>query len=232
MDATSPRPGSIIGGAGQRQVQLPFSKAFAIALQSIRVRFWRSMITAAGVLLGIALLSSTHAQSTIAKSPVVLIDQQQNAQARSDPVLKEEREARRKEADARRQWLVAMSLIVCTVGIANSMLMSVTERFKEIGTMKCLGALDGFIVKLFLIEAVLLGLTASVIGWVIGYVAVVLVGFIREGAKLWPKLPLAEVGQSFVWCLIIGAVLTVLATVFPAIRASHLPPAAALRVEI
>jgi len=232
MDATSPRPGSIIGGAGQRQVQLPFSKAFAIALQSIRVRFWRSMITAAGVLLGIALLSSTHAQSTIAKSPVVLIDQQQNAQARSDPVLKEEREARRKEADARRQWLVAMSLIVCTVGIANSMLMSVTERFKEIGTMKCLGALDGFIVKLFLIEAGLLGLAASVIGWVIGYVAVVLIGFIREGAKLWPKLPMAEVGQSFVWCLVIGAVLTVLATVFPAIRASHLPPAAALRVEI
>ena len=98
--------------------------------------------------------------------------------------------------------------------------------------MKCLGALDGFIVKLFLIEAGLLGLTASVIGWVIGYVAVVLVGFIREGAKLWPKLPIAEVGQSFVWCLVIGAVLTVLATVFPAIRASKLPPAAALRVEI
>jgi putative ABC transport system permease protein len=233
MDATSPRSGSIIGGAGQRQVQLPFSKAFAIALQSIRVRFWRSMITATGVLLGIALLSSTHAQSTIAKySPVVSIEQQQNPQAQSDPVLQQELQARRKEADARRQWLVAMSLIVCTVGIANSMLMSVTERFKEIGTMKCLGALDGFIVKLFLIEAGLLGITASVIGWVIGYVAIVLIGFIREGAKLWPKLPLAEVGQSFVWCLVIGAVLTVLATIFPAIRASHLPPAAALRVEI
>jgi predicted lysophospholipase L1 biosynthesis ABC-type transport system permease subunit len=221
MEATSPqRTSSIIGGAGQRQVQLPFSKAFAIALQSIRVRFWRSMITATGVLLGIALLSSTHVQSTIAKrSVVVTADAEQNERAQ-------------RESDARRQWLIVLSLMVSTVGIANSMLMSVTERFKEIGTMKCLGALDGFIVKLFLIEAGLLGLTASVIGWFIGYVSMILVAFIREGNKLWPKVPLAEVGVSFVLCLAIGAVLTVLATIFPAIRASRLPPAAALRVEI
>ncbi len=49
-------------------------------------------------------------------------------------------------------WLVVMSLLVCTVGITNSMLMAVTERFKEIGTMKCLGALDSFVVLLFLLE--------------------------------------------------------------------------------
>jgi putative ABC transport system permease protein len=219
MEATRGRS-SIIGGEGHRQVQLPFHKAFAIAMQSIRVRFWRSMITATGVLLGVALLSSTHAQSTIAKhTKVVSADERQQVQGEQ-------------EAEARRQWLVAMSLVVCTVGIANSMLMSVTERFKEIGTMKCLGALDGFIVKLFLIEAALLGLTASVIGWVIGYVAIVLVGLIREGGKIWPKLPPSEIGMSIVICLVTGAVLTVLATVFPAIRASHLPPAAALRVEI
>jgi putative ABC transport system permease protein len=221
MEATSPKQtSSIIGGAGQRQVQLPFSKAFGIALQSIRVRFWRSMITAAGVLLGIALLASTHTQSTVAKSSVVMTaDMEQNERAQ-------------RESDARRQWLIALSLMVSTVGIANSMLMSVTERFKEIGTMKCLGALDGFIVKLFLIEAGLLGLTASVIGWFVGYGSMILVSFIREGNKLWAKLPLSEVGTSFVLCLATGAVLTVLATIFPAIRASRLPPAAALRVEI
>ena len=46
-----------------------------------------------------------------------------------------------------------MSLLVCTVGITNSMLMAVTERFKEIGTMKCLGALDSFVVVLFMLES-------------------------------------------------------------------------------
>src|SRR5262249_22715818 len=136
------------------------------------------------------------------------------------------------EAHARQIWLVVMSLVVCTVGISNSMLMSVTERFKEIGTMKCLGALDSFIVKLFLLEAGILGLTASFIGYAIGFTFVLLVGLIQEGNKLWGRLPPGEVGLSFVWCMIAGALLTVLATIFPAIRASKLPPAAALRVEI
>ena len=63
-----------------------------------------------------------------------------------------------------------MALLVCFVGIMNSMLMSVTERFKEIGTMKCLGALDRFIVTLFFIEAGLMGLIASAAGLVSGLV--------------------------------------------------------------
>lgn len=220
--AVEQRAGRIIGGAGQRQVQLPLDKAAKIAMQSIRVRFWRSMITAAGVFLGIAFLASTLAQSTIAAhTPQVLEglergQQQQVLQAQHD----------------RQIWLVALSLVVCTVGIANSMLMSVTERFKEIGTMKCLGALDSFIVKLFLLEAGFLGMLASLLGWIVGYSAIVLVGAIREGAKIWPKLPIGEVCMALVWSLVAGAVLTVLATIFPAIRAAQLPPAAALRVEI
>src|SRR5947209_15240302 len=156
--------GRIIGGAGQRQVQLPFNKAAKIAMQSIRVRFWRSMITAAGVFLGIAFLGSTLAQSTIAghtKQVLEGVDQAQQLQ-----ILRGQHD--------KQVWLVSLSLIVCTVGIANSMLMSVTERFKEIGTMKCLGAMDGFIVKLFLLEPGFLGVVASVMGWIIAYGGTVL----------------------------------------------------------
>ena len=58
-------------------------------------------------------------------------------------------------------WLIIMSLIVCVVGIANSMLMAVTERFQEIGTMKCLGALDRFVVRLFLLESGFQGLSGA-----------------------------------------------------------------------
>jgi putative ABC transport system permease protein len=214
--------GRIVGGEGQRQVQLPLNKAVKIAMQSIRVRFWRSMITAAGVFLGIAFLASTLANATIAahtKQDIGALDRAQQIE-----IVQTQHD--------RQIWLVTLSLIVCTVGIANSMLMSVTERFKEIGTMKCLGAMDGFIVKLFLLEAGFLGVVASVIGWIVGYGAAVLVGFIHDGVKIWPKMPAGEALSSLGLSLFAGAVLTVLATIFPAIRASKLPPAAALRVEI
>src|SRR5262245_34453757 len=167
-------PERLIGGAGQRQVSLPLTKAVEMAFQSIRVRFWRSMITAGGVLLGIAFLSSTFGQSILAEHAVV-------SRAAVDETA---RRIQEQEAHARQIWLVVMSLIVCTVGIANSMLMSVTERFKEIGTMKCLGAMDGFIVKLFLLEAGFLGMVASVLGWIVGYGTTVLISFIRDGSKL------------------------------------------------
>src|SRR5439155_17191330 len=172
----------LIGGAGQRQVQLPFRKAFSIAIQSIKVRFWRSMITAGGVLLGIAFLASTFGQAILAAHPLL-------TRAAMDEAMQR---LQKEEAHARQVWLVVMSLIVCTVGITNSMLMSVTERFKEIGTMKCLGAMDGFIVKLFLLEAGFLGVVASVVGWVVGYGATVLIGLFHDGAKPWAKLPPGE----------------------------------------
>ena len=52
------------------------------------------------------------------------------------------------------------------------MLMSVSERFREIGTMKCLGALNSLIVRLFLIEAIFMGFVASFGGWVLGFLGI------------------------------------------------------------
>ena len=69
---------------------------------------------------------------------------------------------------SRMTWLALVSMLVCAVGIANAMLMSVTERFREIATLKCLGALDGFIMNVFLIEAAILGFVGGVGGTVIG----------------------------------------------------------------
>jgi ABC-type lipoprotein release transport system permease subunit len=222
MSATAATSGRLVGGSGQRQVQLPLRKAFAIALQSIRVRFWRSMITAAGVMLGIAFLGATSAQWIVAEHTPLVVEGLSQRQA----------EIQRQETQMRQIWLVSMSLIVCAVGIANSMLMSVTERFKEIGTMKCLGALDTFIVKLFLLEAGFLGVLASFIGFTVGFVCAVLLQLIQVGPKLWERLPPGDALIAFLLSMAAGAVLTVLATIFPAIRAAQLPPAAALRSEI
>jgi putative ABC transport system permease protein len=217
------RTGRLVGG-GQRLVQLPLRKAFAIALQSIRVRFWRSMITAAGVMLGIAFLGATFGQMIVQKNTP--------REAQRQGLSEQARRVQEQEERMRQYWLVGMSLIVCTVGIANSMLMSVTERFKEIGTMKCLGALDNFIVKLFLLEAGFLGIIASFLGFVIGFSGALLVQLVQIGGKVWERLPPGEVLQAFVFSVLAGTILTVLATIFPAIKAAQLPPAAALRSEI
>jgi hypothetical protein len=138
-------------------------------------------------------------------------------------------------------WLVSLSLMVCVVGIANAMLMSVTERFREIGTMKCLGALDKFVVKLFLIESSLQGVVGSLIGATIGF----LLAFVRAlftfhvqdvetGQSYWLVLRFFPGGQLLFWAvvaLVVGILLSVVAAIYPAIRAARMEPVQAMRVE-
>ncbi len=225
----------------RQQIQLPFSKAVEISVKSIRIRFWRSMITAAGIFLGIAFFTSVRTSAIFAQIQDDIIKEKKAAissGARPSPedvrLIAGAAANIREQAAAKKrlQWLSIMALLVCTVGIANAMLMSVTERYKEIGTMKCLGALDMFIVKLFFIEACLLGFLASVAGFLAGWLIISLVHLITDGTPafritLWSRsLLLLVVSIS------IGTVLTFLATIFPAIKAAQMPPAAALRVEV
>lgn len=199
-----------------RQIQLPLSKAFEISLNSIKIRFWRSMITAGGIFLGIAFLVSVLVTSLV---------EQQLPGATGDSVAAA-------AARNRQLWLVIMSLLVCTVGITNSMLMSVTERFKEIGTMKCLGALDIFVVELFLLESGLLGVIASFAGWLIGFVSIALIAIAGHGWPIIAKIGFLAILGTLGKAMLIGIVLTVLATIPPAIKASKMPPAMALRTEV
>ena len=202
--------GSGGGGAVRKQVELPCSKAIEFAMKSIKIRFWRSMITAAGIFLGVAFLSSVLTSRAIAGPG---IDQ--------------------KEA-ARMTWLVILSLLVCAVGITNSMLMSVTERFREIGTMKCLGALSAFVVRLFMIEALFLGAIASTLGWVVGTALMLLLRIATrpEGEALLGSFSAGDAGRILLFCLPVGAFLTAIATYIPALQAAQIPPAAALRVDV
>ncbi len=143
--------------------------------------------------------------------------------------------------DMRGVWLVALSLMVCVVGITNAMLMSVTERFREIGTMKCLGALDIFVVKLFLIESALQGVVGSVAGAVIGF----LLAFVRalftfhakdpeSGESYWLALHFFPGVSLLAWlaaALGVGIALSIVAAIYPAIRAARMEPVQAMRVQ-
>ena len=132
----------------------------------------------------------------------------------------------------RQQWLAVMALLVCFVGIMNSMLMSVTERFKEIGTMKCLGALDSFIVKLFFIEAVLMGMVASTLGWLLGWMITSVVHLITSGAKDFSAAFWTGSFSQAVVSIAIGAGITLFAGIPPAVRVAAMPAASALRSEV
>lgn len=194
----------------QKQIQLPFSKAWQISIRSIKIRLGRSIITAGGIFLGIAFFSSVRASS--------LFPVGEGAEAIA--------------AANRQTWLAVMALLVCFVGIMNSMLMSVTERFKEIGTMKCLGALDSFIVKLFFIEASLMGILASVSGWLAGWLITVVIRLITDGTKAFGPNFLVDTLIQMVISVGIGTFITLIAAIPPASRVAKMPPAAALRSEI
>ncbi len=190
----------------ERQISLPLTQAFKIALRNITIRLGRAMITASGTLLGIAFLMSvfTGNEIQVARNVVIEVAQQN-----------------------KNTWLVVMSLLVTLVGITNAMLMSVTERYKEIGTMKCLGALDNFIVKLFLIESALLGFFGSLFGALLGALIMLLAATSVWGDINWLKL-LMYLGI----CIVIGTSLSVLAAVAPALRAAKMQAIDAMRTEV
>jgi hypothetical protein len=128
-------------------------------------------------------------------------------------------------------WLIAVSFLVCVVGIANAMLMAVTERFREIATMKCLGALDEFIMIIFLIESGLQGLIGGVFGVLLG----LLLAVIRCGSAFgWYTslyFPVLDVLKNIGVSTAAGMLLAMLAAVYPAWVASRMAPMEAMRVE-
>jgi putative ABC transport system permease protein len=129
------------------------------------------------------------------------------------------------------RWLVCMALLTCTVGIANAMLMSVTERFREIGTMKCLGAENGTVVKLFLIESAMIGGTGSLAGILVGLLISVLAGLAQFGWFAVEYLTFGAVLTYAALAFLAGVVLCLIGAGYPALVASRMRPVEALRVE-
>ena len=207
------------------QIELPLAEAIRISFQSLKIRFWRSMITTAGILLGIAFFVAVLSGAEITK----VMAERQGSQAIITAI-----DDVQIGISSQQIWLIAMSLIVCVVGIANSMLMAVTERFREIGTMKCLGALNKFIVELFLLESGFQGLSGAVMGALVGFISIMLLNLKDYGLDVFlgfPQYILRVLMYMGIAC-ILGMLLAIVGAAGPAYRAAQLPPAEAMRVDI
>jgi ABC-type lipoprotein release transport system permease subunit len=129
-----------------------------------------------------------------------------------------------------------LALLVASLGIVNTMIMSIYERTREIGTLKAIGASRGDIRRLFMLEAGMIGLLGGLVGLVSGWA----LGLVLNRAILWyiereqlpvrgdffvvtPPLALAAVG----FAILVGIV----AGLYPANRAAKLDPLTALRHE-
>jgi ABC-type lipoprotein release transport system permease subunit len=109
--------------------------------------------------------------------------------------------------------------------------MAVTERFREIGTMKCLGALDRFVLRLFILEAGIQGLAGSAAGSLAGALLALAGGLLRYGASAVGQTAIADVAASMALATGIGIGLSLIGVLYPAWVAARMQPVEAMRVE-
>lgn len=120
--------------------------------------------------------------------------------------------------------VAGISLLVGGIGIMNIMIVSVTERTREIGLRMSIGATGRDIMTQFLIEAVIISVTGGILGIILGALATWMIKIFAN----WPvQIDPSSVVLSFVVCTVIGIIFGF----YPAAKASNLDPIEAIRYE-
>jgi cell division protein FtsX len=206
----------------EKQLSLPLKNAFQMSLRNFKIRFGRAIIVTMSILLGIAFFMSIMASNAFTMALI------EKGPENIKTVLVENLQ----ELKVRQTWLVTLSLLVCTVGIINSMLMAVTERSREIGTMKCLGALDRFVMELFLLEAMIHGIGGSIIGSFLGILIMTVVYIAQYKKVILSIFPIITLIKFVGISILLGTGLAIIGALYPAIVSARMEPAEAIRREV
>ncbi|MBR4674571.1 MAG: FtsX-like permease family protein [Victivallales bacterium] len=209
------------------QQQVSWLVTVQVSWAGIKRRFFRSLITMSGVVLAIAFLTYMQLQNVIVKGLIKADDQVLNVLLQKAGVDIYSGDS----SDRMMLLLIILSLLACLVGIVNSMLMSVTERIKEIGTLKCLGALDGFIIRSYFIESSMQGVAGTALGCVIGLVVALSAALSNYGRYVFPNLAYGGVFLALLLSFLVGTMLSIVAAILPAYMAAKKQPVDAMRVE-
>jgi hypothetical protein len=201
--------------AKQGRISFPLSKALAFSARSVRIRLGRMLVVIMGVASAIAFV-------------IVLLS--------LDLILKEITARAGGKADALdklRSWWIAVALLISVTGITNAILMSVTERIKEIGTIRCLGAMSRHIVEIFLFEAMFLGMVGGFVGGIAGLGITYAYSVFSYGWTIVQStFTLMEILKLMGIAMGLSMGLCVISAIYPVYFAARLEPADAMRYEV
>jgi len=126
-----------------------------------------------------------------------------------------------------------IAIVVASLGIINTMVMSILERYKEIGIAKAVGASDRDVKKIFFFESGMIGFLGGVFGLILGWVVSMIINLIVNSIASRQGVPYVNY-FSFPWWLCLGAVvfsifISLAAGIYPTMRAARVDPVVALR---
>ncbi|MFP3936715.1 MAG: ABC transporter permease [Phycisphaerae bacterium] len=184
-------------------LKLRFEVVWSMAVSSLRVRLFRSFLTCLTITVATAFMMYLLTMP------------------------------RQTETSEQQSWylMLTLALIVAAAGVLNAMLMSVSQRYREIGTIKCLGALDSMVLYSVLLEAAMVGLIGAAAGAVVGGIISILLGLLQHGGAIWSELELGGLPWKVLFVFFVGMILTTLGASIPAWVAAKMPPVEAMRGE-
>lgn len=201
------------------QSSLPWPEALRMSLQSIRLRLGRLSVVLTGIALAISFVTGLAYIQMMGDALQELY--RQEGQTGGAP-----------EGNPLQLGWILIAILIAAAGIANAILMSVTERIQEIGTLKCLGARNRHIVKLFLIETLCLGFFGGLAGAMLGPFLAMGLQFLMIGREAAAGMTWGNFGLLVGYGVALSLTLTLLAAIVPVSFAARVESAEAMRYHV